>query len=230
MNMFSRRHDEIKPPGGKIGYDDLPADSPYKQNFQAWEQAYKESGLGEKIPGYSSFRDPDFIAAFIQAVPDMHEQILFVINTDRYLFSPREADPKYVLLFRRTLPSSHEKPEEHWSSEYSTARMGLRREIAGAQRLHSVLLCDTIAHLQEITGGFSENPNDAQSDGEIKFKATPIDQKSLRLVFRPADQEKELQQYLQQPDALSLDQVQQLVTQSKTKRSPIAGAPSTNDF
>lgn len=202
-------------PGGKIGFDDLPADSPLQENIKVWTRAYQEAGLGKEIPRYLCFSDPDFITSFVTAFPDVLEQTRYLINTCRFERSPKNCDPHYVLLFRRSLPATAAKPEEHWTSDYVIAKSGLRIEIAGVQRLYSVLLCESLDRLLQLTGGYTESPNQAQSDGEIKFGKNPILQDDLRIVFRPEDQERKLLEYQQQPDALSLEQVLQMVAQKK---------------
>ena len=187
-----------KMPGlGKIGFADFDPATPEAEAHARWTEK-------ADIAAYHCFSDPEFVRAFTASIEDADEQDKYIEQTLRSLDRKGEADPEYVLMFRRSIPSKDPKPEGHWTSDYMTALRGLRKEIAGAQRLHSVILCSTLA---DVLASGPVGNNAATSDGELKVDNTAFDQAQCLCSFRPADQQRELDAYMQQVDALPLEHI-----------------------
>lgn len=168
------------------------------------------SFIVEKLCG-----DPDFSAAFVRAVPDRDEQKKYLLHTSRYEFGAGDCDPRYVLFFRRTLPSDSPKHEERWTNEYMRVLNGLRREIPeGPHRLHSVILCDSLAHL-EANGRKPED--DAFTDGEIIVNFPEYQHEHAICSFKPAREIAALEEYLRTEGAISTQDILREVQESKRK-------------
>ncbi len=179
---------------------------------QTWK---KELGISEFE--MRELNDPDFVRSFREAIPDVDEQRKYLKNTSNYLY--RQAyDQNYVLIFRRTLPFNEPKPEQHWTDDYIIALRGLRLEISGAERLHSVILCAGLGDIISDTG-YSQNPNLAESDGEIKVDTFAFNQQRALFTIKPENERTALERYLQQPDAISLED---LIESKKKKKQPIS--------
>ena len=162
---------------------------------------FKPAFVVEKFCG-----DPDFAEAFVEAVPDAVTQEQFLIHSSKYANGDQDYDPKYVFFFRRTLPSNTPKPEERWTNEFIQVRNGLRVEIPeGPHRLHSIIVCDSLTHLLE--GGEKEGETNPFTDGEIVVNAPRYDQNTSICKFKPHGEKEDLEKYLQQEGALSVDAV-----------------------
>lgn len=109
-----------------------------------------------------SFMKEDFIVNLINNV-EIEDVSKYLINTMKYQLK-KEYDSKYVLCFRRAVPSEYPKTENFWSTEFGEVHNGLTPEIVGAERLHSVINVTTLDKLEEhgvvVTGR-------GVSDGEI---------------------------------------------------------------
>lgn len=198
--------------GANIGFPKYDNSSPLKPTVDRWLTILK----GEDW-GFPCLRDPEFVEDFINRVPDTTEQDKFVINTSVYNSDPKaQYDSNYVLVFRRTLPSEEPKPEQHWTTEYMIAVNGLRYEISGVHRLHSVILSTRLTDLQQV--GMDENDSlKGISDGEIKIKSTPFDQSKCVTRFRPKEQQKKLDIYLATENTQSAASVIQQISQLKNR-------------
>lgn len=198
-------------PGGRIGFREF--DNPQaSEAVNRWTDALKGDTFG-----FPSMRDPDFVEGFIAKIDNPEEQLKYVLNTRDFLSGKDNSfDPKYVLMFRRTLPASEPKPEHHWTSNYTAVRTGLKEEIVGAHRLHTVILCTTLEDVLSDSG-ISKKPNYAETDGEIKVDTPSYDQKRALFNFRPKEQEADLQKYMQVQDALSLEQVTAEIKKHKSE-------------
>jgi hypothetical protein len=199
---------ENKAPGGRIGFGEPSND--LKPFIIHWQEL-----LDGDVWGFSCMRDPDFVRAFIDKIPDPQEQDNFVINTAKYLsHESSDYDPSHVLLFRRSLPSDIPKPEAHWTGDYISARNGLHREIPGEHRLYTIILCSTLETLSQA--GFAE-ANAASTDEEVKIKPEPFDQQKCLLSFRPTDQQKQLDTYMTMGPAVTLRQLLDELKRMKEK-------------
>lgn len=140
----------------------------------------------------TSFRDAEFLDEFLIEVPE-EDQFKYVKNTVNYLYN-KEYDPKYVLVFRRAVPSTTPKPETFWSTEYRVPRFGLRAEIplSSPQRLHSVIMVSTLSALE--THGIIDSGS-AMSDGEISIDYTKTFTDFL-FMYKPFDEIQDLEKYL----------------------------------
>lgn len=157
--------------------------------------------------------DPDFSAAFVLAIPDKEEQKKYLLNTSRYELGTGDHDPRYTLFFRRTLPSDSPKHEERWTNEYMRVLSGLRQEIPfGPHRLHSVILCDSLAHLE--TNGRKPG-DDAFTDGEIIVNFPEYQHKHAICSFKPAREIAALEEYLRTEGAISAQEILCEVQESK---------------
>lgn len=160
--------------------------------------------------------DPDFSAAFALAVPDKEEQKKYLLNTSRFDLGTGGFDRRYVLFFRRTLPSDGPKHEERWTNEYNQVLNGLKREIPhGPHRLHSVILCDSLAHL-ETNGRKPED--DAFTDGEIIVNFPEYHHEHAICSFKPAREIAALEEYLRTEGAISAQEMLREVQESKRKK------------
>lgn len=208
---------DVQFPSG-IGFENPTPESEEARALARWNQI-------ASIAKYHAFSDVDFIRAFIAAVPDAAEQQKYVDHTIRFLENgaPLAArtlkklciDPQYVLFFRRSLPSEKPKYEGHWTSDYATARRGLQHEIPAIHRLHTIILASTLSDvLSDATVEDSVG-----SDGEIKLRQQKMyNQKRSICRFRPMSQQKELEEYLKNPDALSLEQMTEKVREAILNR------------
>lgn len=159
-------------------------------------------------------RDKDFVNAFVQAVPDKKEQKKYLINTSRYE-DRKDFDLRYVLFFRRTLPSRTPTYEEHWTNVYMQARKGLTAEIPeGPQRLHTIIMCDSLNHLQPYQK--KEGDMRAFTDGEIVVNLPKYDQSKSLLRFKPENEQEELSEYLKKKGALTPQQVRDQIEKNKS--------------
>jgi len=189
----------LKLPGGQLSYRDLP--SQVNPIVMRWRLL-----LGGDDWGFPCLRDPDFVENFSHKITEPSEQDRYVLNTSAYLsgLDKPKYDPHYVLTFRRSLPSDKPKPEQHWTTDYTTAIRGLRQEVWGTHRLHSVILCSTLEELNRV--GLDNNQEvKAVSDGEIKIKATPFDQNTCIAKYRPREQQNKLNAYMKTKNAVTLE-------------------------
>lgn len=160
-------------------------------------------------------KDTDFYPQFAAAVPNPEEQARFLKNTAQFLLE-QESDPRYVLMFRRTLPSPAPKPEAHWTSDFVTARNGLRNEIPeGPHRYHSVILCATLAEILKEGGLAPDSMPRGTSDGEIKIVSKAFEQARSIVIFKPAHESEKLNTYMTRADALGINQVLAMVKDAK---------------
>jgi hypothetical protein len=91
-------------PGGRIGFAKYDSASPLSPTIEHWRNL-----LGGNDWGFPCLRDSEFVEQFIQKVPSPEEQDKYVVNTSSYLAlaDRTKYDPKYVLAFRRSLPSDN---------------------------------------------------------------------------------------------------------------------------
>ncbi len=153
-------------------------------------------------------QDPDFAVAFTARVPDPAEQRRYLTETSKYLIQgPKAADHRYVLVFRRTLPSETPKAEEHWTAEYIQARNGLRREIPeGPHRWYSVILCSSLDDIMS-DGGLHPEQNEATTDGEVKVISPAYDVSRCVCIIKPEREQQALAEYLETAGAITLDEL-----------------------
>ena len=178
-------NDFTKPPGGHVGFPEIAQDSPLFSVAKRWDQILDDTNLWFN-------RDPDFIGKFVIAVPDLYEQSQYLINSASFFLNSRgRCDWDYVLVFRRSLPSTEDKPEQYWTTDYITALRELKNEIPGAHRLHTVILVTTLGQLTRY-GIDDDIYSGGQSDGQIKIIETPVNQRLCLMSFRPSSQQKEL--------------------------------------
>lgn len=158
-------------------------------------------------------KDEDFVSAFSLAVPDVEMQKKFILNTSNYEMG-KDYDPKYVLLFRRTLPSDTPKYEERWAKEYVQVRNGLRKEIPdGPHRLHSIILCDSLQHL--LSNGEKGGETNPFTDGEIVVNFPSYDQNTCVCKFKPRGEKQKLDEYLKTENAITQGEILRIVQESK---------------
>lgn len=159
--------------------------------------------------------DADFSEAFVRAVPDPEEQKKFLIHSARFDKTGRsDCDLRYVLFFRRTLPSKTPKHEERWTNNYLGVLTGLKREIPhGPHRAHSIILCDSFAHL--LTHGERTEDAEAFTDNEIVVNFPEYDQEDCLLKFKPSIEKKGLHDYLQTEGALSEEAILREVQENR---------------
>ncbi|MDD5054821.1 MAG: hypothetical protein PHZ00_00965 [Candidatus Peribacteraceae bacterium] len=165
-------------PGGAMGFAQPERGSPLANTMERWKQEMPE------LLASDCFMDPEFAAVFARTVPDPAAQQLYIRNSLLYARNGKY-DPRYVVVFRRTQPAASPAPEQHWTTDYITARRGLRQEISGEQRATSIILCDTLGHVLS-DGGFDQT-GQAQSDGEVKVlnNSGGFDQSTALFAFKP---------------------------------------------
>lgn len=158
-------------------------------------------------------KNKDFLDAFVKAVPAVEQQKKYFIQTSAFDHG-KEYDPEYVLYFRRTLSSDVKKHEERWTNDFNTVLNGLRHEIPkGPHRYHSVILCDTLAHI--TIHGIKSGENAPFTDGEIVVQFPEYDQKMCLCSFKPEHEKKELDAYLQSETSLTKEQILNVVRDMK---------------
>jgi hypothetical protein len=208
-----------------------------EDNRKQAEELFTGVEAGDEMVRF--FADPDLRSAFSSAVMDPVERGRYAEETSAFLSGKEgEADPKYVLFYRRTLPSDpgEPKPEAHWTSDYITARNGLRLEIPHLHRLHTVILCASLAELLK-DGGYDE-ANSAQSDGEIKIISPGFDQSRCICIIKPQKEQQELSAHLDSnKDALDLAAIRALLKEkaeakqvNRSQNAPSISIPSGSEI
>lgn len=139
------------------------------------------------------FEDVDFLLNLINNV-DVHDIPKYMVNTDNYL-RHKEYDKKYVLCFRRAVPSDSSKPETFWSTEFNTVKQGLRYEIGigSPQRLHSVINIATLDSLEQH--GIVHTMGRGVSDGEVAINPNK-DFSSFLFRYKPISEFFSLRDYI----------------------------------
>ena len=104
----------------------------------------------------------------------------YKINVDS--LARHNIDPKKVLFFRTTQPSSIPKPEWYWTTDFFETQKGLSREISPEDRQKSVTL---VASLDAINhnGGLIQDINDDQGISVRQILPLPFDQKQAIAVI-----------------------------------------------
>lgn len=144
--------------------------------------------LGEDNFSSTPFCDRTFLRNFLASVPT-HEQMHYVRNTNMYYGkNSKQADPNFVLVTRRSLPSKEDKSEKFWSEEPTTTFWGLRHEISGEQRAYSAIMVSTLGHLQEHGEQDIELLSSGASDGEIVTSNKPFPSSKVLFAYKPLDE------------------------------------------
>ncbi|MDO8528426.1 MAG: hypothetical protein Q7S06_00870 [Nanoarchaeota archaeon] len=194
--------DTMKRPGGKFFGEETVLSPLIKE-------------LNLSVSASQLCRDKDFVNAFVQAIPNKKEQEKYLINTSRYE-DGEDFDSRYVLFFRRTLPSRTPTYEEHWTNVYMQARKGLTVEIPeGPQRLHTIIVCDSLDRLQPYQ---KKEEVRAFTDGEIVVNLPKYDQSKSLLRFKPENEKEELSEYLKKKGALTPQQLRDQIERNKSKQ------------
>ena len=144
--------------------------------------------LGEDNFSSTPFCERTFLRNFLESVPES-QQMDYIKNTNLYYGkNSSQADPKFVLVTRRTLPSKEPKSEKFWSEEPTTTFWGLRHEIAGVQRAYSSIMVSTLGNLQEHGEQDIELLSSGVSDGEIVTSNRPFPHEKVLFVYKPLDE------------------------------------------
>ena len=151
-------------------------------------------------PIASCFEDSDFLEQFLKYVPK-DKQLEFVRNTS--MSDIQNANPKFVLVFRRTIPSETPKPEVFWTTEFGVVRNGLRYESPkmSAKRVYSTIFVTTIDNLLQHKASKEDEREtemlygDGSSDGEIRISSNPFNQKECLFSFKPKHELEDLVEY-----------------------------------
>lgn len=144
--------------------------------------------LGEDNFNFSPFCERTFLRNFLANIPTK-EQINYLRNTNLYYGKNHaKADPKYVLVTRRALPSKSPKSEKFWSDEPTTTFWGLRHEIRGEQRAYSVIMVSTLGDLQEHGKQDINLLSNGVSDGEIVTSNQPFPTSRVLFAYKPLDE------------------------------------------
>ena len=130
--------------------------------------------LGEDNLAGSPFCERTFLRTFLKDVPK-EQQWDYIKNTNLYYGkTPELADPNFVLVTRRSLPTEQEKPEAFWSTDPHTTFFGLRYEISAQHRAYSAILVSTIGALKEYGEQDFESISGGASDGEMITSCKPF--------------------------------------------------------
>ena len=144
--------------------------------------------LGEDNFSSTPFCERTFLRNFLASVPT-HEQMHYVRNTNMYYGkNHNQADPNFVLVTRRSLPSKEEKSEKFWSEEPTTTFWGLRHEISGEQRAYSAIMVSTLGNLHEHGKQDIELLSSGASDGEIVTSNKPFPSSKVLFAYKPLDE------------------------------------------
>lgn len=186
--------------------------------------------LGEDNFSSTPFCERTFLRTFLATIPQ-HEQIHYVRNTNmHYGKNSNEADPKYVLVTRRSLPSIEPKSEKFWSEEPTTTFWGLRNEIRGEQRAYSSIMVSTLGHLQEHGEQDIELLSSGVSDGEIVTSSKPFPTSRVLFAYKPLDEITTLLQTIRS-SSRTYDEFLEEVTTTMSSRyaevNPTQETPST---
>ncbi len=161
-------------------------------------------------------KEPEFAKAFIEAVPDEEEQRKYLFNSSLHGLGRKGYDEKYVLYFRRTLPSKEPKPENRWTDNFVQVRNGLKKEIPeGPHRFYSVILCDSLEHLSQ---NGKDTEIDANTDGEIVVHRDEYNQNECVCSFKPQHEQEALAKYQKKEDAMGLGEVLKKVKDYRSQR------------
>ena len=144
--------------------------------------------LGEDNFSFSPFCERTFLRNFLASVPQ-NQQLDYIRNTNLYYGkNSKQADPKFVLVTRRTLPSKEDKSEKFWSEEPHTTFWGLRHEIRGEQRAYSSIIVSTLGDLHEHGSQDIELLSSGVSDGEIVTSSQPFPNNRVLFAYKPLDE------------------------------------------
>ena len=148
-----------------------------------WAHLLKEDNF-ERTP----FAERSFLRNFLSSIPE-EEQMNYIINTNKYYSRNNlKYDPDYVLVTRRSLPSTFEKPEPFWSDNPSTTFWGLKKEINNTQRSYSVILVSTLGNLNKHGAQDFLDISLGASDGEIITSAKPFPHNLILFAYKPIDE------------------------------------------
>ncbi len=190
---------------GKLGYYDKRDDYLYSRttgephnNHYVPRNIYNEEEielldswvkiLGEDNLSFTPFCERTFLRNFLANIPQ-NKQLEYIKNTNLYYSSNNQlADPQFVLVTRRTLPSIVDKPETFWSEEPTTTFWGLKNEIQGEQRAYSSIIVSTLKDLQEHGQQDIELLSSATSDGEIVTSSKPYPSSRILFAYKPIDE------------------------------------------
>lgn len=155
--------------------------------------------LGEDNFSSTPFCERTFLRNFLASIPES-QQMDYIKNTNLYYGkNSSQADPKFVLVTRRTLPSKEPKSEKFWSEEPTTTFWGLRHEIAGIQRAYSSIMVSTLGNLQDHGGQDIELLSSGVSDGEIVTSNRPFPHEKVLFAYKPLDELSTLLQTTKNP-------------------------------
>ena len=139
------------------------------------------------------FMNDDFIVNMINNV-GFEEIEKYMINTAKYNDHKNlDYDENYVLFFRRAIPSEEAKTENFWSESFNEVAMGLRHEIQGEQRFHSVI---NVTTLKDLRNHGVVTTDRGISDGEISIDPNKNFSKFL-FRYKPVSEIFELNRYLE---------------------------------
>ena len=160
------------------------------------------------------FKDANFLRAFLKKIPHT-EHYKYVENTYKYCHE-KECNHEYVIVTRRAVPSKEPKREGFWTTEHSTALVGLLREIpeTSPERLHSVIMVSTLGKLEEHGLDTSNGP---RSDGEVRIDASkPFN--DFLFMYKPEHEKKALSEYLKNGGMTREEVLNNREKQSKERR------------
>lgn len=148
--------------------------------LDAWAQLFKEDNFS-----YSPFCERTFLRTFLKDIPK-EKQMSYIKNTNMYYGSNKNlADPNYVLVTRRALPTISAKPEAFWSDNPTTTFWGLRNELQTLERTYSTILVSTLGLLQEHGEQDFEDISGGVSDGEIRTSCKPFPREKILFTYKP---------------------------------------------
>ena len=156
--------------------------------------------------------DIEWIGEFTEKVPNMDDQLRYVIETNKFI-SSEVFDPNYTLVSRRTLPKTSPLPEPYWIPFVNTVLYFYDTEIRGPHRLWSVILCTTYTNLSRDG---SIKPDQRSRLHAIEVTHRSYNQRRALFRFRPQKQQQELDRYLQN-GGLSLEGITQKVIELKRR-------------
>lgn len=137
------------------------------------------------------FEDEMFMLNLLNHV-ELDDVPKYIDNTSKYLMR-KECDHRFVLCFRRALPSDYPKNENFWTTDYRIASCCLRYEISGPLRLHSVIHVTTLGKLEEH--GIVNTTTGAVTDGEIAIDPNK-NFDGILFRYKLSDEYDELEEYL----------------------------------
>lgn len=164
------------------------------------------------------FRDDTFILNLMNNVPE-EDLEKYLINTLKYSLS-QECDHKYVLCFRRAIPSEYPKTENFWSTDYSEVLSGLSAEISVEQRQHSVINVTTLDKLEEH--GIVQTDRGV-SDGEVSIDPNK-DFDGIMFRFKPTLEYLALERFLNNGGVTRTEMLERLAA-NKYERMKAQGLP-----